>query len=202
MTALPENLIGNWKCIEFDSNNLDNYLSQLGVSWAIRKVAKKCGQTIKIERIDSNSKQSSTEQSNGSNQGLHIITTTTLTQTDDIFYFNIPRQVTTKDGRKSTVIFKIKNIEDLNIEDEEDKIDLEELEKEKAKGGDYSSGNNQNNGQNSRDSKYYLLKKERWVDSKGKEQSARITMKVTDKGLMYARMGCNGVVVDRLHERS
>ena len=44
--------------------------------------------------------------------GLHITTSTSLTSTDDVFYFNVPRNVCTKDGRKSTVSFNIIELDD------------------------------------------------------------------------------------------
>lgn len=44
--------------------------------------------------------------------GVHITTSTSLTSTDDVFYFNVPRNVCTKDGRKSTVCFSIVEMED------------------------------------------------------------------------------------------
>ena len=171
-------LCGEWKCVEFDSSNLENYLSQLGVAWAVRKVAKKCNQTIKLN--------STSDPTQG--PGLHIITTTTLTTTDDIFYFNVPRQVTTKDGRKSTVAFTVKHADKLDEADEEDQSDQQELEAVKGK-DQFSCGK----------CKVYLHKRERWTDSKGKPQTAKITMRLTDSGQMYARMSCNGVAVDRLH---
>ena len=177
-----KHLEGSWKCCYFDADNCDKYLAQLGVAWAIRKVGKNCKQTIELKQEDA---------------GLHIITSTRVTSTDDHFKFTVPRLVTTKDGRKSTVIFTVKDMKDLRNKDkanltEEDLIDIQEDDEDLS----YEGGKFAINGENT----VYLHKQESWTDSKGRQQKAKITMKITRSGQMYCRMSCNGIVVRRLHD--
>lgn len=189
-------LFGKWDCVAFDSDNLDKYLAQLGLSWALRKVGKRCSQTIAINSSLNHAKTNPTTKTD--QPGLHIITSTTVTTTDDVFYFTVPRNVITKDGRKSTVVFKIKSLEEMenkNLEEleEEDQEDLRDIEEEKnlKSSADFKVSRH----------KIYLHKQEKWTDSKGIVQTAKITMKITDSGQMYARMSCNGIVVRRLHNK-
>lgn len=92
-------MFATWRSDTMDPTNTERYLKHLGVGYIVRNAGKNMTQDIKIEDLE-----------NGA--GIHIITSTKLTTTDDNFYFKTPRNVTTKDGRKSTVIFSIEHDED------------------------------------------------------------------------------------------
>lgn len=94
MEIIHKDIFGKWKLDEKDGNNTSKYLKHIGCSFMVYNAAKYAGQDMAFEDVEEG-------------KGLKIITSTKLFTTNDIFYFEIPREVTTKDGRKSKVTFRI-----------------------------------------------------------------------------------------------
>lgn len=89
---MNQNIVGKYALVDKDAENFDKYMSTIGVNFLLRKAAKYMAQQCEVILTE---------------DGIQIITSSTVRSSNETFVWNVGKKVTTMDGRsvESTLTF-------------------------------------------------------------------------------------------------